>query len=624
MAQPPLISLRDARVTFGGDPLFDGVELHLARGERAALVGRNGSGKSTLMKNIVGALELDGGERYAEPGVEIAWLEQDPVYEEGQTVFDFIALSGGEAHEVEAAITRMNLDGARDCTSLSGGEKRRTALARTFIRPPDVLLLDEPTNHLDLSTIEWLERTLNEFKGALLVVSHDRTFLTNVTNRIFWLERGSLRSADRGFAHFDDWVQETLEAEQAAARKLDAKLLDEARWLLRGVTARRRRNQGRLRKLEAMREQRAALLQTTGRVKAKIEDGEIRSKLVIEAKAIAKRFGPAGPQTVEGEDGLIVVENFSTRVLRGDRIGILGPNGAGKTTLLRLLIGDMKPDQGHVRVGKQLRRAYFDQQRAQLDPKATLQSTLCGPGTDMVNVLGHLRHVRAYLKDFLFDPKKADQTVGSLSGGERNRLLLAQILSRPSDLLILDEPTNDLDMDTLDLLLDLLSDYKGTLLLVSHDRDFLDKTVSSTIAMEGNGRAVEYPGGYRDYLVQRKRPPGAAPKPKPAPAARQAAKNPNASGQSRQRTQLSYKDQRELDGLPDAIAALEAEIGALETELADPTLFERDGGAFNDKATRLEHARVELDESESRWLELEALREEMEARRMSGGAGGAG
>ena len=609
MAQPPLISLRDARVTFGGDPLFDGVELHLARGERAALVGRNGSGKSTLMKAIVGALEMDGGERYAEPGIEIAWLEQDPVFESGQTVFDFIALSGGEDHEVEAAITRMDLDGARDCATLSGGEKRRTALARTFIRPPDVLLLDEPTNHLDLAAIEWLERTLNEFKGALLVVSHDRTFLTNVTNRIFWLERGSVRSADRGFAHFDDWVQETLEAEEAAARKLDAKLLDEARWLLRGVTARRRRNQGRLRKLEAMREQRAALLQTSGRVKAKIEDGEIRSKLVIEAKSISKRFG-------DEDDGLAIVSDFSTRVLRGDRIGILGPNGAGKTTLLRILIGDMAPDHGHVRIGKQLRRAYFDQQRAQLDPKETLQSTLCGPGTDMVNVLGHLRHVRAYLKDFLFDPKKADQTVGSLSGGERNRLLLAQILSQPSDLLILDEPTNDLDMDTLDLLLDLLSDYNGTLLLVSHDRDFLDKTVSSTIAMEGNGRAVEYPGGYQDYLAQRKKKADGAPRPKAAPAEKPAA----APDRPKRRTQLSYKDQRELDGLPEAIGALESEIDSLETELADPTLFERDGAAFNDKAKRLEHARIELDEAENRWLELEAMREEMEARRLATGA----
>ncbi len=610
MAQPPLISLRDARVTFGGDPLFDGVELHLARGERAALVGRNGSGKSTLMKCIVGALELDGGERYAEPGVEIAWLEQDPIYEKGQTVFDFIALSGGEDHEVEAAITRMELDGARPCDTLSGGEKRRTALARSFIRPPDVLLLDEPTNHLDLATIESLERTLNDFKGALLVVSHDRTFLTNVTNRIFWLERGAVRSADKGFGHFDDWVQETLEAEESAARKLDSKLVDEARWLLRGVTARRKRNQGRLRKLEDMRAQRAALLQTTGRVKAKIEDGEIRSKLVIEAKSITKRFGKAE------EDGLLIVDDFSTRILRGDRIGILGANGVGKTTLLRLLIGDMQPDAGHVRVGKQLRRAYFDQERAVLDRKATLQSTLCGPGSDMVNVLGHMRHVRAYLKDFLFDPKKADQNVGSLSGGERNRLLLAQILTRPSDLLILDEPTNDLDMDTLDLLLDLLSDYTGTLLLVSHDRDFLDKTVSSTIAMDGDGRAIEYPGGYQDYLAQRKKKPGTpATKAKPAAA-------PPAPGRPRQRTQLSYKDQRELDGLPEMIAGLEGEIESLEIALADPKLFARDAKAFNTQARRLEEAQVELVEAENRWLELEALREDLDASRDASRANG--
>ncbi len=620
MAQPPLISLRDARVTFGGDPLFDGVELHLARGERAALVGRNGSGKSTLMKCIVGALEQDGGERYCEPGVEIAWLEQDPVYEGGQTVFDFIAMSGGETYEVEAALNRMDLDGARDCATLSGGEKRRAALARTFIRPPDVLLLDEPTNHLDLATIEWLERTLNDFKGALLVVSHDRTFLTNVTNRIFWLERGTVRSADKGFGHFDDWVQETLEIEEAAARKLDSKLVDEARWLLRGVTARRKRNQGRLRKLEDMRAQRASLLQTTGRVKAKIEDGEIRSRLVIEAKSITKRFAPAGGDD-RNSDGLLIIEDFSTRILRGDRIGILGPNGAGKTTLLRMLIGDMAPDHGHVRIGKQLRKAYFDQQRAQLDPKATLQSTLCGPGSDVVNVLGHMRHVRAYLKDFLFDPRKADQNVGSLSGGERNRLLLAQILTRPSDLLILDEPTNDLDMDTLDLLLDLLSDYTGTLLLVSHDRDFLDKTVSSTIAMEGNGGATEYPGGYKDYLSQRKQQ--AAPSEKSNSAQTKMDPGKPAPAKPKQRSQLTYKDQRELDGLPDVIAGLEAEIEALEAALADPKLFERDGEAFNTKARRLEETQVELVEAENRWLELESQREEIEARRISSGAGGA-
>jgi ATP-binding cassette subfamily F protein uup len=613
MAQPPLISLRDARVTFGGDPLFDGVELHLVRGERAALVGRNGSGKSTLMKCIVGALEQDGGERYAEPGVEIAWLEQDPIFEKGQTVFDFIALSGGEDHEIEAAITRMQLDGARMCDTLSGGEKRRTALARTFIRPPDVLLLDEPTNHLDLATIEWLERTLNDFKGALLVVSHDRTFLTNVTNRIFWLERGTVRSADKGFGHFDDWVQETLEAEEAAARKLDSKLVDEARWLLRGVTARRRRNQGRLRKLEDMRAQRASLLQTTGRVKAKIEDGEIRSKLVIEAKSITKRFGG---ESDDGDNGLLIIDDFSTRILRGDRIGILGPNGAGKTTLLRMLIGEMKPDAGSVRVGKQLRCAYFDQQRAVLDPKATLQSTLCGPGSDVVNVLGQMRHVRAYLKDFLFDPRKADQNVGSLSGGERNRLLLAQILTRPSDLLVLDEPTNDLDMDTLDLLLDLLSDYAGTLLLVSHDRDFLDKTVSSTIAMEGDGRAVEYPGGYQDYLAQRKQKTGG----QTADKAKRGA-TPASPAAPKTRSQLSYKDQRELDGLPDAIASLETEIDGLKTALADPALFGRDGAAFNTKAKRLEEAQVELGEAENRWLELETMREEMETRRATTASG---
>ena len=634
MAPPPLLSLRDAAIGFGGPPLFEGLTLHLQQGDIGCLVGRNGCGKSTLLKLISGELEPDAGERYEQPGLSIGHLSQDPAMKPGTTVFDWVSLEIAQGrpagkrppYAVDAALSLLDLDGQRDIASLSGGEQRRAALAQVFVDPPDLLLLDEPTNHLDIATIQWLEKTVRRFKGAALIVSHDRTFLANVTNSIQWLERGRLRQTGQGFGAFDDWCEQVLNEEAREAQRLDSRLRDEARWLLRGVTARRRRNQGRLRKLEEMRAARAALLNDTGRIRAKIDDGEVRSKLVIEAKEITKSFGAGGTGCGErdgrdkrdggGGASLTVVEGFSTRILRGDRIGIIGPNGAGKTTLLQMLIGEMKPDSGHVRVGKSLTLAYFDQQRSLLNPKATLKSTLCESGGDLVRVGNATRHVRGYLKDWLFDPREAEARVATLSGGQGNRLMLAKILATPSDLLILDEPTNDLDMDTLDLLQGLLADYAGTLIVVSHDRDFLDKTVSSTIVLEGDGRAKEYAGGYADYLAQRRDGPARAPAqragaakkaggrvaveppPKPQPAAR-----------------LSYKDQRMLDLLPDAMAALEMEIAALESELSDSGLYGADPDRFVRAAARLEAARAELSAAEERWLALEARRDEIEAAR---------
>jgi ATP-binding cassette subfamily F protein uup len=606
MATPPLLTLRGARVSFGGAPIFDALDVQLGRGERVCLVGRNGSGKSTLMKTLMGRIELDAGERFAQPGLSIAYLPQDTTYEPDMTVATYVALSGQPPHRVDAALGKLEIDGARKLGTLSGGEGRRAALARAFVEEPDILMLDEPTNHLDLATIEWLERTLVAFTGGLLLVSHDRAFLNRVTTATWWLERGRLRFSDQGFTGFDAWSEAVLKAEAKEAKRLDVVIAGETRWLLRGITARRRRNQGRIRKLEEMRSQRATFLGRGGKAKIRAEDGDIRSRLVIEARKIGKRF--AGKGSGGEDEDLVIVGEFSTRVLRGDRIGIVGANGAGKTTLLSMLAGRLAPDTGSVRVAKHLKQAYFDQHRTILDPGKTLKRTLCEGGGDTVWVQGRSRHVVGYLKDFLFHPDQADSPVSSLSGGERNRLLLAKLLAAPSELLILDEPTNDLDMDTLDLLEDVLSDYAGTLLLVSHDREFLDRIVTSTIAMEGDGTAVEYPGGYSDYIAQRKG--SGRRKAKSAAGATEAARDTPAGGKQRSaRRRLGYKDQRDLDMLPDHIAGLEDEIAGLEASLADSEFYQRDPAGFDNTTARLAEARAELAAAEERWLELEDKRE---------------
>ena len=617
---PPIITFRDVTIGFGTTPLFEDLSFSITPGDRICLIGRNGCGKSTLMKLIMGELEPDLGDTFFLPGVRLTWLPQDPQLRAGITVRQHIEEAGPpddrpEAYEVDAVLDRMALDGERAMDTLSGGEVRRASLARALVRPPDVLLLDEPTNHLDLPTIEWLEKFVQDFKGATLIVSHDRAFLNRVTKKIWWLDRGRMRQTERPFSEFEKWQEDVLNEEARELDRMNTVIAQELRYLQRGVTARRSRNQLRLRRLADMRDERSALLgQKRGKVRIVMDEGDVRSRMVIEAKEISKSITlPNGQQRD-------IVRNFTTRILRGERIGVLGPNGAGKTTLLRMLTGQLKPDSGRVRIAKSAQPAYFDQHRAQLDPSKTLWETLCPDGGDTIHVRGAPRHVVGYLKDFLFPFDQIRSPVATLSGGERNRLLLAKILAQKSDLLILDEPTNDLDMDTLDLLEDALGDYEGTLLLVSHDREFLDRTVASVIALEGDGEAREYVGGYYDYVRQRVAPqkggggfaggPAMVEKkpepPKPLPPK-------PASKTDRNQHRLTFKELHELDELPDRIAKLEAYIEKANAFLADPEVYQRDPAKFEKAVDRLAEAKEALTAAEERWLALEAKREEIEA-----------
>ena len=592
----PVLALRDARLGFGGRDLFAGVDLAVGKGDRICLLGRNGSGKSTLMKVLAGVVAPDGGERFVQPGTRVARLEQEPDLSGHATVADWVTagLPPGEgAHAVDAVLDRLSLDGGRSPAGMSGGEQRRAALARALVGAPDVLLLDEPTNHLDLPTIGWLEDTLDAFRGALVLISHDRRFLTRLGRRIAWLDRGLLRTTDRPFADFDAWQEEVFAAEAVAAQKLDRKIQEETKWLREGISARRTRNMGRVRALFALREDRAERVRGDRRVDMQVAEAGGGGRMVIEAEGIAKAWGPR-----------TVVGGFTTRILRGDRIGVIGPNGAGKTTLLKMLTGELPPDSGSVRLGTGLAVAVFDQRRAQLDPEASLRRTLCPDGGDNVMVGGRSRHVAGYLKDFLFDTRQLDQPVKSLSGGERNRLLLARLFARPSNLMVLDEPTNDLDMDTLDLLEEVLADYDGTLLMVSHDRDFLDRLVTSVIAVEGDGTVEEVAGGWSDYARWR-----AARAAEPAPGRAVGRQAPTIPAPAKARTKLSYKDARELEQLPARIDALTAEIATLQAALADPALYARDPAGFRARSSALETAQASLAAAEDRWLELEALKE---------------
>ncbi len=607
---PPLININDIRLTFGGNDLFSDVSVAIGERDRLCLVGRNGGGKSTLLKIIAGEIEADGGERFVQPGCKVAYLAQEPRFADYATVEDYV-LAALEDHEQDYAyradmlLDAVKIDPKADPNTLSGGEGRRTAIARALIADPQVLLLDEPTNHLDLPTIEWLESEIKAFRGAVVVISHDRAFLNAISNGVLWLDRGVLRRNDQSFALFDEWSEEVYRKEAEERAKLDKLIAQESVWAVQGITARRKRNQGRLRRLYEMRHERSEQVGRIGNVSLASETGSTSGKVVIEATDIGKSW-----------DDKHIISGFSTRILRGDKVGIIGPNGAGKTTLLKILTGQTEPDEGTVKIGTNLTPTYFDQKRAALDDSKTLWDTLCDVGGDQIMVRGNPRHVVSYLRDFLFDEKQARSPVGALSGGERNRLLLAKELAKPTNLLIMDEPTNDLDMDTLDLLQEMLSEYEGTLLLVSHDRDFLDRVVTSSIVMEGNGIATEYPGGYSDYVHLRKLSAKAdtntiqtstkiGKKQSNAKTDGAGPAKPKAKGK------LSYKDQRDYDMLPASIEKLEAEIAQLEADLADGTLFTSDPAAFQKKLDRMNAARAEIEKAEERWLELEMLREEL-------------
>ena len=599
MAEPPLLALAGIRYHLGNQTILDGVELGIAPGERLSLVGRNGAGKSTLLKILAGEPIADSGTRFAQPGATVATLPQEPDFTGYPSVAHYVAAGladslGPGDYRVAALLAEVQLDGAKNPVELSGGEARRTALARALVAEPDVLLLDEPTNHLDLPTIEWLEEKLLAWKGAYVLVSHDRRFLANLSRAVLWLDRGIVRRLDRGFSEFEAWSNEILEREATERHKLDRLIERETEWAGKSIRARRTRNEGRLRALGELRKQRRQQIGPTGRATIEVGSAEQSGALAITARNISKRFGER-----------TIVENFSTRIFRRDRIGLIGPNGAGKTTLLRMLIGDLEPDTGSVKLGANLVPVVIDQRRAALDPDQTPWEILADRN-DHLLVRGRQMHVMSYLREYLFRDEQARQPVRTLSGGERNRLLLAKALAAPSNLLVLDEPTNDLDADTLDLLQEALSDYDGTVLLVSHDRDFLDRLVTSTIALEGDGTAIEYAGGYSDYVLQR----GPREMTAVATTARREKAAPARETAPRQR--LGYKRERALADLPRKIDALHAEMAALNAALADPGLYSRDAKAFAAKTARLAAAQAELEAAETEWLELEMLREELQ------------
>jgi len=607
---PPVVALRGAQLGFGGRPLFTGVDLPVAKGDRLCLVGRNGSGKSTLLKALSGEVDIDAGERFAQPGARIAYLPQDPRSPADQLVFDHVAAGLPPApegvprdHLVEAALAGLVLDGERRMGTLSGGETRRAALARALVSAPDVLLLDEPTNHLDLPTIEWLEQELARSEAGMLIISHDRAFLRRLADKTLWLERGELRRLNGGIDEFPDWADRVLADEEAQAHKLNRKIADETRWLREGLTARRKRNMGRVRSLLGLRQEKAQRIKRPEGLKLDAGDATRSGSLVLEAIGLSKTY------TDDRGAVTTVADDVSFTVRRGDRIGVIGRNGAGKTSLLRMLLGHEQPDAGWVKTGFGVEAVYFDQKRAQLNPDDTLWSTLCPGGGDTIMIRGRPRHVVSYLRDFLFEDRQATAKVATLSGGERNRLLLAKLFAQPHNLLILDEPTNDLDVETLDLLQEELADYDGTIVLVSHDRDFLDRTVTSILALEGAGRYREYVGGYSDYAAERRRTGADA----EAAATRTSRPGRPAPEKPKSRSsKLSYKDGRELEQLPARIAALEAEIASREAAMADPDLYRRDPKRFEGESAKLAAARDALAAAEDRWLELEALREELE------------
>ena len=590
MAAAPILSWEGLSLQQGSGWLFRDLDIHIGPRDRLALIGRNGAGKTTLLRLIGDQIDADKGKRSIQPGTKIVMLEQDPFFTGFDTLMDF-ALSGKDApprHEVEAIAGQLGIDMSRSADSASGGERRRAALARALASEPDLLLLDEPTNHLDLAAIDWLESWLGRYTGAFVVISHDRTFLERLTKATLWLDRGSMRRKEIGFGGYEAWMEQVYAEEARAAEKLDAKLKIEAHWLERGVTARRKRNQGRLEKLWEMRAQRAAMLNPQGAAKMKLMVDDVKTKAVIVADKVNKKFGDR-----------TIIKDFSLRIQRGDRIGLVGANGSGKTTLLKLLTGELPPDSGTVTLAKTLHGVMIDQQRSLLSPEKRVRDVLA-EGGDWIDVRGVRKHIQGYLKDFLFDPGLVDARVGTLSGGERSRLLLAREFARKSNLLVLDEPTNDLDLETLDLLQEVIADYDGTVLIVSHDRDFLDRTVTVTLGLDGSGKVDIIAGGYADWEAKRqKRIAPVKPMKSMAPAAA-----PAPTPQPPRKTKLSYKDQRDYALLPARIEELLAQIARDEAVLSDPALYTRDPAKFAALTKAIEAARAEKVAAEERWLEL--------------------
>ncbi len=584
----PILAYEDLGLIQGSGWLFRHLDIFVAPRDRLALIGRNGAGKTTLLRLLAGQVDCDEGRRTIVPGARVVLLEQEPAMKGHATLRDF-ALSGSNPpalHDVEAIASQIGIDLSRDAGSASGGERRRAAIARALSMDPDVLLLDEPTNHLDLAAIDWLEDWLGRYRGAFVAISHDRTFLTRLTKSTLWLDRGAIRRKDIGFGGFEVWTEAIYAEEARAAERLDAKLKLEEHWLLRGVTARRARNEGRKAKLMEMRAARAAMMGPLGGAKISLGNDDIRTKSVIRAEHVTKSFGDRA-----------IIKDFSLRIQRGDRIGVVGANGAGKSTLLKLLAGELAPDTGTVTLAKTLDSVIIDQQRARMDPARTVRDVLADGG-DWIEVLGTKKHVIGYLKEFLFDPGVVDALVGTLSGGERSRLLLAREFSRASNLLVLDEPTNDLDLETLDLLQEVIADYDGTVLIVSHDRDFLDRTVTITLGLDGSGKVDIVAGGYADWEARRS-----------VKTAEKSVAKPVAVAAPKPVKKLTYKDQRDYDLLPQRIDEIDRAIARDEALLADPALYTRDYARFEALTKAIEAARTEKDAAEERWLMLAEMAE---------------
>ena len=598
MARTPLLQLKDISLTFGGNPIFDGMDLIVQPGDRVALVGRNGSGKSTLMKVMSGLVDADRGNRVLAPASSVGYMEQDPQMTGFDTLGDF-AMSGlepGDYYRVERAAEGLKFQPDRPVATASGGERRRAALAKLMAEAPELMLLDEPTNHLDIEAISWLEEELRSSRAAFVLISHDRRFLERLTQAILWIDRGAVRRNEVGFSGFEAWRDKLWEEEDIQRHKLDRKIKSEARWAVEGISARRKRNQGRVRALQDLRSERSSMIKRQDRAAMALEAGRKSGRKVIEAEAIGKRFGDQE-----------LFKDFSIKIQRGDRVAFVGPNGVGKTTLLKILLGELPADKGSVVLGTNLLVSVFDQTRAQLDPEMSLWDSLTGDPemrvsgkADQILVRGQPKHVVGYLKEFLFDEARARAPVKSLSGGEKARLLLAKIMARQSNLLVLDEPTNDLDVETLDLLQELLADYDGTVLLVSHDRDFLDRTVNMTVALEGDGQATLYAGGWSDYQSQRK------PQTEPVETAEKIKiKDESQATDKDRKNSLSFTEKHRLKSLPDLIARLEAEIVKLETYLSEPDLYSTAPLKFEKATQALLERQNALSEAEEDWLMLE-------------------